>query len=124
LATVALALSLLLAGCTAPAESAPDLQIELTLDPPQPVVGDVALSLRVTGNDGKPLENAKLQVEGNMNHAGMKPSFAELSEQEPGVYSGTIDFTMGGDWFLLVTVTGPDGKVVEKKIAVAGVRPK
>jgi hypothetical protein len=63
-----------------------------------------------------------VRVEGNMNHAGMRPSFADLHETEPGRYTGTLRFTMGGDWFLLVQATLPDGNQVEQKIDVPGVR--
>ncbi len=63
----------------------------------------------------------RVAIEGNMNHAGMKPSFAELTERGAGVYDGDLEFTMGGDWFILVTATLPDGSQLERKVDVKGV---
>lgn len=111
-------------GCNSNIPEASGVDVELTLDPSPPVVGDAGVSLKLTDAGGAPLKGAEVRVEGNMNHAGMKPSFADLEETEPGRYSGTLDFTMGGDWFLLVTATTQDGKSVEKKIDVPGVKSK
>jgi len=111
-------------GCRPASSDAPEIQIQLTLQPSPPQVGDADVSLKMTDAAGAPLAGAEVRVEGNMNHAGMKPSFADLKEVEPGKYSGTLDFTMGGDWFLLVTAKTPDGKSVERKIDVPGVQTK
>lgn len=111
-----------LSGCLQQASNAADVQVDLTLDPSPPVVGDAEVSLKLTDSSGAPLKGADLRVEGNMNHAGMKPSFADLEEVEPGSYAGTLKFTMGGDWFLLVTGKTLDGKNVDAKIDVPGVK--
>ena len=111
-------------GCGPAVESASDVEVELTLQPSPPVVGDAELDLKLTDASGAPLEGATVRVEGNMNHAGMKPSFADLEEGEPGRYTGTLDFTMGGDWFLLVTAKTADGKRMERKIDVKGVKAR
>ncbi|QEF98767.1 hypothetical protein Mal15_28230 [Stieleria maiorica] len=92
------------------------------LDPKQPSMGKCNLTVKLFDAEDNPLENAELTVEGNMNHAGMKPSFATIEEtDQPGVYAGTIDFTMGGDWFLLLTATSDDGTLVEQTVDVPGV---
>lgn len=118
--------ALLLLACTlgcAPSESsAPELQMELTLTPSPPVVGEAGVGLTVKKADGTPVSGANVKLEGNMNHAGMKPSFADLTEASPGQYEGTLDFTMGGDWFVLVTVKTDEGQTVERKIDVPGVK--
>ena len=116
--------ALIFEGCGPAVEPASDVQVELTLEPSPPVVGDAELDLKLTDAAGAPLEGATVRVEGNMNHAGMKPSFADLEEVEPGQYTGTLDFTMGGDWFLLVTAKTADGKRVERKIDVKGVKAR
>ena len=92
-------------------------------DPAPPVVGDVDVTLKLTDAEQMALQGADVRLEGNMNHSGMKPSFADLKEIEPGQYSGTLKFTMGGDWFLLVSATTADGLVLERKVDVPGVRP-
>ena len=96
----------------------------MALDPSPPVVGDNHLSLTLADATGAPLKGAEVKVEGNMNHAGMTPSFADLKEVEPGKYAGTLKFTMGGDWFLLVSAKTSDGKAVERKFDVPGVKSK
>ena len=119
-----LAVAAVFIGCSSQGSAEPELTMDLALDPAPPVVGETRVSLKMTGAGGSPVEGAEVRVEGNMNHAGMKPSFADLKEVEPGRYEGTLDFTMGGDWFLLITAKTADGKTVEQKIDVPGVKPK
>lgn len=115
---------LLVAGCDRVETAAIDAAVDLQIKPDPPRVGEATVALTLTGPTGKPLEGAELTVEGNMNHAGMTPVFADLTETEPGHYEGTLEFTMAGDWFLLVTGTLPDGRRVHEKIDVPGVRAK
>ena len=109
-------------GCRPQAADTSDIEVALALEPSPPVVGDSNVTLTITDAAGEPVSGAEVKIEGNMNHAGMKPSFADLGETEPGNYSGTLDFTMGGDWFILVTASTPDGKQIERKIDVPGVK--
>ncbi len=110
------------AGCSPPTSTAPGVQVDLTVAPSPPVVGDADVTLTLKDANGSPLADAVVSLEGNMNHAGMKPSFAELHEGEPGRYAGKLEFTMGGDWFILVTAKTSDGQIVERKIDVPGVQ--
>jgi len=57
-----------------------------------------------------------------MSHAGMTPVFAEAKETEPGRYSATMDFSMAGDWYVLVHMTLPDGRKLERQFEIKGVR--
>ena len=57
-----------------------------------------------------------------MNHAGMVPVFADARETAPGRYEATLNFTMAGDWFILVQARLPDGRTVEQAIDVPGVQ--
>lgn len=124
-AGVMLGLSLMLiAGCKPQLAAAPSLRFNVALDPVPPKVGPVTVRVVVADAEGKPVEGATVRVEGNMNHAGMKPSFAELTEEQPGKYLGTLDFTMGGDWFLLITTTTRDGTKTEHQFDVPGVQAK
>lgn len=111
-----------LAGCQQQASDTQDIQVELILKPSPPKVGDADLQLQLTDSSGGVLRGAQVRVEGNMNHAGMKPSFASLQEVEPGRYTGRLTFTMGGDWFLLVTARTRDGRTIERKIDVPRVK--
>lgn len=58
-----------------------------------------------------------------MTHAGMSPVFAEAHEAEPGRYMARLGFPMAGDWIILVHVTLPGGKKLERQIDVRGVKP-
>ena len=98
--------------------------ISFRLDPQPPVVGKAKLELRVIDVSAEPVTGATLKLEANMSHAGMRPTFAELVEDGPGRYVGDVEFTMGGDWFLLVDATLADGREIERKLDVPGVRSK
>jgi hypothetical protein len=115
----------LVAGCR-PKEAASDFntQVTVSFDPNPPAVGVTGLKVTLADADGKPVRLGHIDVEGNMNHAGMKPAFGRLDEVEPGHYTGKIEFTMGGDWFLLLTGQREGGGAFEKKIDVPGVKPK
>ena len=119
---VASAMLLTTPGCRPQVADTSDIEVALALEPSPPVVGDSNVTLEMTDAQGEPVSGAEVKIEGNMNHAGMKPSFADLGETEPGKYTGTLDFTMGGDWFILVTASTPDGKQIERKIDVPGVK--
>jgi hypothetical protein len=54
----------------------------------------------------------------------MTPTFADATEVGPGEYRADLELTMGGDWFVLVAAELADGKQVEEKIDLPGVRLK
>lgn len=110
-------------GCKREAKAgAESAQVKLTLDPSPPVVGDSQVTVALSSASGEPIRGADVRLEGNMNHAGMRPSFADLDESGEGKYSGTLDFTMAGDWFVVVNAKLADGSRVEQIIDVPGVR--
>ena len=80
------------------------------------------MALRVRDAAGRPLGGARVTLEGNMAHAGMRPVFAEASESGPGSYESALEFTMGGDWVVLVRLTRPDGRKIERQFDVKGVQ--
>ena len=108
-------------GCTNKQSEIPEARIEVNISPAPPKTGKADITLTISDKSGQPLTIGNLQVEGNMNHAGMRPSFASVRELSPGTYGGTINFTMGGDWFLLITGDLPGGHRLEKKVDVPGV---
>lgn len=120
--SIGVALAACLAGgCGSETETATDVESTLQIDPDPPHVGPADVVLTLNDAAGEPVAGADIQLEGNMNHAGMQPVFADLEETEPGRYAGSLNFTMGGDWFILVTGTLADGRPVEDKIDVPGV---
>lgn len=118
---LAAAMLLVCLGCAGSNQKALEPNVELTLEPSPPKVGETQVTLSLT-HQGEPIKRAQVRLEGNMNHAGMKPSFADLQEVEPGRYQGTLNFTMGGDWFILVDADAPDGRRFKAKVDVPGVK--
>lgn len=101
----------------AAAEMPPGVEIALSGLPDNPSVGTPSELLITVTREGQPVEGADVQVEGNMTHAGMEPLFVEATEVAGGEYQATIEWTMGGEWFLLVRATLPDGSVAEETVS-------
>ena len=122
LAAVACACALLGVACRL-TEPTPDLRVEHEISPSPPRVGATTVNLKLTDfASSKPLSGARVRLEGNMTHAGMTPVFADAQEVEPGRYRATLEFTMGGDWVVLVRLTLPDGRKIERQFDVKGVQ--
>ncbi|HEX8683340.1 MAG TPA: FixH family protein [Ardenticatenaceae bacterium] len=122
---------LLLAGCArvqnprflgAAAETPPGVAIDLSELPENPTVGTASQLFITVTREGRPVEGAEVQVEGNMTHAGMEPLFMEATEVAGGEYEAAIEWTMGGEWFLRVRATLPDGSVAEERVSGFEVR--
>lgn len=121
-ASVACACALLGIACKGLTEPTPDVLVETELSPNPPRVGPTTVNLKLTDfASSKPVSGARIQLEGNMTHAGMTPVFARATEVEPGRYRATLELTMGGDWVVLVHATLPDGRQVERQVDVKGV---
>lgn len=112
---------LLLAGCGRGSKDLPDVDVALEIEPSPPQLGLASIMVALHDANGLPISGAQVELEGNMNHAGMVPVFAEASEVAPGRYRAGMEFTMGGDWFILVRADLPDGRSMERKVDVPGV---
>jgi hypothetical protein len=117
-----LMLFLILVGCRGRGTAGPNLGVTLAVTPQPPKVGPATVVVTLSDADGKPLSGASVKLEGNMTHAGMKPVFADATEVTAGRYEASLEFTMGGDWFIIVRATLPDGRSVEQQVDVPGVR--
>jgi YtkA-like len=112
-----------LAGCgrTDPADT---VRVSWTLDPAPPVVGTpIVARLTLRNADEQPVTGARLRLEGLMSHPGMAPVLAAVVERGNGEYEAPLQFTMAGDWILLVTGELPGGVQMKKQIEITGVRP-
>jgi hypothetical protein len=123
---VTLTIVLSTCGCrqTAGTDAVDDVKVDLTVRPDPPQVGDASMTVRLTGKEAKPVRGAMVKLEGNMNHAGMKPEFADAKETEAGQYEANLRFSMGGDWFILVNATLADGRKLKRKVDVPAVRSR
>ena len=116
---LALALALLsLSACARQQDSSPATASRLTIEllPPETDAG--SLSVRLTGSDGRPVTDAQVSLEGNMNHAGMVPVVAaavadDADGSADGVYVVPFEFTMFGDWIVTVSAVTGDETVTQ-----------
>jgi hypothetical protein len=94
------------------------------LDPAPPVAGAAGVA-RLTLRDAaqRPIDGARLTLEGHMSHPGMAPVVSVVQERGNGIYEAPIQFTMAGDWILVVTGDLPGLGRLTRQIEVVGVRP-
>lgn len=109
---VLIGLMLLVSACggreSAVQESAADYTIEVQTEPDPPTVGEATLLITLTDPAGQPVDNATINVQGDMNHAGMVPEFGETDSSTDGVYKVPFNWSMAGSWILEITATLPD----------------
>ena len=118
-----LACSLCIA-CNRLADTGSGVSVAWEIDPAPPVAG-VATTVTLTVRDAQqqPLRGARLQLEGHMSHPGMTPVVTPLTEQADGTYQAPLQFTMAGDWILVVSGEAPGVGPITRQLEVAGVRP-
>jgi len=88
---------------------AADIRMTLAYEPDPAAVGDAVLLVTVTDDAGAPVTDATVRVRGDMDHAGMQPVDGTGEHTADGVYRVPFEWTMGGDWFVTITATRPDG---------------
>ena len=94
----------------------PGLVLSIAISPTPPMVGDARLIISLSDTSGAPVGGARIEVEGNMSHAGMVPVVDTALAEAPGRYGITdYTFTMAGDWYLDVRATLPDGRWVSAR---------
>ena len=98
-----------------------DLTLTHEVSPQPPRIGPSTITLKVADASGKPATGIRMRVEGNMSHAGMTPVFADAKETDPGRYSSTMELAMAGDWYVVVHMTLPDGRKLERQFEIKGV---
>lgn len=112
------------AGCVrhSRAPGAENVKMALEVEPAPPVRGSATLLITLQDADGNPLEDARLNVKGDMSHAGMESVLAEGEGGPGGVYQVPFEWTMGGDWIVTVEAILGDGTTVSRRfdLSVAG----
>lgn len=112
-----------MASCSRPVESPDLVTVEHEISPAPARVGADTITFKLADAGGNPISGARIAVEADMSHAGMSPVFAEAKEEQPGRYQTHLQLQMAGDWVILLHVTLPGGKKLERQIEVRGVRP-
>ncbi|MEZ6002863.1 MAG: FixH family protein [Planctomycetota bacterium] len=113
--------ALLGAACSGTGGETQGLTARLAFDP-QPHVGWVECTVALLNADGTPAQCSEIELEGNMNHAGMVPEFASAEPRGEGVFVAQLEFTMGGDWLIFVRGKSEAGQAFEIVTDVPGVR--
>ena len=109
---------LLSSGCARESRqpSSDNAQINLTTIPYPPILGEACLVIQVKDKDGSPVNEALLDIKGDMTHAGMVPILAKVEGGGvDGYYNVPMEWTMAGDWVVNVRATLPDGTAARQK---------
>jgi hypothetical protein len=115
------ALILLGSGCREPVEPQTAVSVECEISP-QPVrVGPAIVNVRLRDSAGAPVVGGGVNLVANMSHPGMAPVFGDAKEVAPGQYRGSVELAMLGDWVVLIHVTLPNGRKLERQVSVPGV---
>ena len=120
-AMLAMAYAILAIGCHRTEDATPGVVVKESIAPQPPRIGPAIVSIKVSDPLQKPVSHATIMVEADMSHPGMSPIFAEAKEITPGSYRAPIDFSMGGDWVVLLHIKLPDGRRIERQTDVRGV---
>ncbi len=101
----------LLSGCR-PKTGEP-LEAKVRFVPEHPTVGKAEVCIEVDPR----LELVRVEVVGDMTHAGMIPVEAEAHPAGPGLWRvEDFDFNMRGDWVLTITAYDKKGKKYVKEV--------
>ena len=121
---LALLAALILNACGPRGEQTGALDVTVVSVSPDPAtVGDAVITLEIHDADGNPVEGATIELEGAMTHAGMKPVIVETESLGEGKYATKdFEFTMGGDWVLIVRATLADGSTAAQQVDLKGVQ--
>jgi hypothetical protein len=109
-------------SCRKPAAASPAIAIEHEIVPWPARVGAATVTLGLSDAGGQAVRGARIELEADMSHPGMRPEFGGAREFAAGRYRGRLAFTMAGDWVILVRVTLPGGQKLERQLDVKGVR--
>lgn len=105
-------------------QRAGDVSVTWTAEPTPLITGAPIVAELILRDDRRqPLRGANLHIEGHMSHPGMAPILAVAEERGDGVYLVRFQFTMAGDWVVLVKGSLPDGRMVSHRVDIADVRP-
>jgi len=121
-AVVAVAGLIPTAGCRSPENAASGITVTWEVDPDPPRTGTAIVTVVLDDTLGRPVDGARVTVEGTMTHPGMAPTVAEGVEVSAGRYEARIDLSMAGDWVLLLNATMADGRSLQREKSLRGVR--
>jgi hypothetical protein len=107
-----------LSGCAKSSRVSNDVDLAYESDPRPPRIGVNTFTVTLTGRNRQRVGGARVSLEGDMSHAGMRPVFGEAKEVGPGRYQGTLDLGMRGDWTVLFHVTLANGQTLDREMKI------
>jgi len=113
---------MLATACHRSTADPPAIVLEHEVTPTPARIGSETITLQLKDPSGNAVTRAHISLEGNMSHPGMGPSISDAQEREPGKYQATLEFSMAGDWVVLVHITLSDGQRLERQFDLKGVR--
>jgi hypothetical protein len=115
----ALLIAAMCTGCTRASQlgdEAPEVQMAMTLNPDPPWFGRPCyMVVTLLDADGTPIEDAQLEIKGDMTHAGMIPVVAAITGGADGRYATAFEWTMAGDWIVTVEAALSDGRIARRQ---------
>jgi hypothetical protein len=106
---------LVLGGCRGEgAQGTRDLDVNLAIAPTPPTIGEARIVVTLSDRAASSMEEAggedvRVEIEGNMTHAGMTPVHARATREAPDRWVvAAFPFTMAGDWILTTRVSDGD----------------
>jgi hypothetical protein len=123
---VALLAAAAAAGCARPGVGPEDDGVRVTMEitPQPPAAGKVSATIRILDAEGHPLPATTVELEANMTHPGMKPSFATARLEPPDRWLAELELSMGGDWVVAVEARLEDGRIVRRALPLPGVESR
>ncbi|MGZ3789851.1 MAG: FixH family protein [Bacteriovorax sp.] len=76
----------------------------------------VTFTFHLKDRQNRPIEDASISIEANMNHPGMTPIEASATHDQNGFYKTSFKLTMEGDWILFLTIKRPNGVIIKKEL--------
>jgi YtkA-like len=119
---LALACLVVTTACRRAENTAPGITVKEDITPRPARVGPATVAIDLADSSQNAVSHAAIMVEADMSHPGMSPVFVEAKETTPGRYRAPIEFSMGGDWVVLLHIKLADGRRIERQMDVRGVR--
>ncbi len=117
-----IASGLMIIGCQPSGDEASKIALDWKIEPNPPQVGMATIKFTLRDSTEQLIEGADIRLEGTMSHPGMTPVIVTAEETAPGKYSAEMEFTMGGDWIILIKLALDEERVVERQIEIPRVR--
>jgi hypothetical protein len=109
-------------GCSGKSETLQLVSLHCVVETP-PKIGVNTVTCKLAGaekpaKDHLPLTGARVSLEANMSHPGMRPAFGQAKETSPGTYVGNVELNMRGDWVVTAHLVTRDGQKIDQDIKV------